>query len=184
MSKGSVVATLEQIEVYDSESGDLNVIIETPQGSRNKYKWDDKRRLFTLDGVMPAGSVFPYDFGFAPSTKGEDGDPLDVLVIMDAPAFTGCLVVARLIGVIEAEQTERDGVTQRNDRFIAVAAKSHNQRDITALDQLNASLVEEIEHYFIAYNEVRGKEFKPLARSGPARAKELVQEGAQRYKDS
>src|SRR5919202_6145584 len=96
--------------------GELNVIIETPKGSRNKYDYDEELRLFKLGGVLPSGAVFPFDFGFVPATLGGDGDPLDVLVLMDEPAFTGCLVVTRLIGVIDAEQTERDGETKPNDR--------------------------------------------------------------------
>lgn len=106
---------------FDRDSGDLHVIIDTPKGSRNKFGWDEERGLFELSGVLPAGAVFPYDFGFIPNTRGEDGDALDVLVLMDEPAFTGCLVASRLLGVIEAEQTEKCK-TERNDRLIAVAA--------------------------------------------------------------
>ena len=87
---------------FDRKSGELNVIIETPCGSRNKYSYDEERKLITLSGVLPAGAVFPFDFGFVPQTLGQDGDPLDVLVLMDEPVFPGCLVPCRLIGVIEA----------------------------------------------------------------------------------
>ena len=82
--------------------GELNVIIETPKGSRNKYNYDEGLRLFKLGGVLPSGAVFPFDFGFVPSTTGGDGDPLDVLVLMDEPAFPGRVVDVRLVGVIEA----------------------------------------------------------------------------------
>src|SRR5919199_1807176 len=104
---------------------ELNVIIETPKGSRNKFDYDEELGLFKLGGVLPAGASFPFDFGFLPATRGGDGDPLDVLVLMDEPAFAGCLVTVRLLGVIEAEQTEGDATT-RNDRLIAVAATSRN----------------------------------------------------------
>ena len=100
-----------QLPAFDPESGTLNAVIETPKGHRNKYKYDEKRGLFLHSGVLPAGAVFPFDFGFVPATEGGDGDPLDVLVLMDEPAFVGCLVPANLIGVIEAEQTE-DGKTE------------------------------------------------------------------------
>ena len=145
-----------RLPAFDPDSGTLNAVIETPKGHRNKYKFDEKRGLFLLDGVLPAGAVFPFDFGFVPSTLGGDGDPLDVLVLMDEPAFTGCLVPSNLIGVIEAEQTE-DGETERNDRLIAVAAKSRNHREIRSLDQIDENLVREIEHFFVSYNEVKGK---------------------------
>jgi inorganic pyrophosphatase len=158
---------------FDRESGDLNIIIDTPKGSRNKFSWDEKLRLFELSGMLPAGAVFPYDFGFIPDTRGGDGDPLDVLVLMDEPAFTGCLVRSRLLGVIEAEQTEK-GKTERNDRLIAVASKSRTNSDLQSITDLNPKLLEEIEHFFISYNEVKGKKFKPLGRYGPERARKLV----------
>ena len=151
-------------------------MIDTPKGSRNKFAWDEELALFELRGVLPAGAVFPYDFGFIPNTRGEDGDAIDVLVLMDEPAFTGCLVKSRLLGVIEAEQTETDGKVERNDRLIAVAAKSRTHGHLESLDQINGTLVDEIEHFFVSYNAAKGKRFKPLGRSGPDRAKQLVQE--------
>lgn len=164
---------IAKLPPIDRDSGDLNIIIDTPKGSRNKFAWDEKRQLFELSGMLPAGAVFPYDFGFIPNTRGGDGDPLDVLVLMDEPAFTGCLVRSRILGVIEAEQTEK-GKTERNDRLIAVASKSRTNSDLKSLTDLNPKLVEEIEHFFISYNEVKGKKFKPLGRYGPERARKLV----------
>ena len=170
---------ISKLPATDRESGDLNVIIDTPKGSRNKFSWDEKRGLFELTGMLPIGAVFPYDFGFIPNTRGGDGDPLDVLVLMDEPAFTGCLVRSRLLGVIEAEQTEK-GETERNDRLIAVAANSRTSGDLKSITDLNPKLLEEIEHFFVSYNVVKGKEFKPLGRYGPERARKLVQLSKQR----
>ena len=161
----------------DSKEADehlVNAIVESPRGCRNKYKFDEKLGIFSLTKVLPQGSVFPFDFGLLPNTKGEDGDPLDLLILMDEPAFTGCAVEVRLIGVIEAEQTERDGTTTRNDRLIAVAADSHNHSDIKSLHQLNDHLLEEIEHFFISYNAIAGKVFKPVGRFAAKRARKLV----------
>ncbi|HYY59648.1 MAG TPA: inorganic diphosphatase [Pyrinomonadaceae bacterium] len=165
-----------RLGAFDQDSGELNVIIETPKGSRNKFNYDEEFRLFKLGGVLPAGAVFPFDFGFLPETVGGDGDPLDVLVLMEESAFAGCLVRSRLIGVIEAEQTEEDGETTRNDRLIAVAANSRSHRDLRSLEDLNANMVEEIEHFFVSYNEIKGKRFRPLGRFGPERAEKLVEE--------
>ncbi|MDQ3930910.1 MAG: inorganic diphosphatase [Chloroflexota bacterium] len=167
------------LPAFDEESDDLNAIVDTPKHSRNKYEYDEKLRLFKLSGVLPAGAYFPYDFGYVPSTLGEDGDPLDVLILMDEPAFVGCLVPARLIGVIEAEQTERDGDTGRNDRLIAVAANSHAQKDVRSLEDVSGTTVDEIEHFFVSYNEVKSKRFKPLGRFGPDRARQAVERGIQ-----
>ncbi|MFL6540762.1 MAG: inorganic diphosphatase [Chthoniobacterales bacterium] len=165
--------SLSKLPLFDKETGNLLVIVDTPKGSRNKFAWDEKRRLFELTGILPAGAVFPYDFGFIPKTRGGDGDPLDVLILMDEPAFTGCLVATRLLGVIEAEQTEK-GKTQRNDRLIAVSASSRTNGHLKTLGDLNDKLIDEIEHFFISYNAAKGKKFKPLGRFGPERARKLV----------
>ena len=175
------VASMNTGGVAAFDDDDLNVIIETPKGSRNKYEYDEGLRLFKLGGVLPAGAVFPFDFGFVPSTVGGDGDPLDVLVLMDEPAFAGCLVRARLVGVVEAEQTERDGEVTRNDRLIAVASKSHAHARVRSLAGLSETLLDEIEHFFVSYNDFKGKSFKPLGRFGPKRARRVVEEGVRNY---
>ncbi len=175
MSK-STASILESLSPFDEKTNDLNVIIDTPKGSRNKYSFDEELKLFKLSGVLPVGNYFPFDFGFIPNTKGGDGDPIDILVLMDEPAFTGCLISARLIGVIEAEQTERDGKTVRNDRFIGVAMNSRIHTDVNSLDDLNEKLVDEIEHFFVSYNEAKGKRFEPLGRFDSQRAIKLIRE--------
>src|SRR5262245_4944086 len=88
-----------------------------------------------------------------------DGDPLDVLLLLDEPVSPGCKVPARLLGVLEAEQTE-DGATERNDRLIAVAEESHEHRDVRSLKDLSERLLQEIEHFFVSFNEMAGKQFK------------------------
>lgn len=158
------------------KSGALNVIIDTPQGSRNKFKYDPELGLFKLAHVLPVGAMFPFNFGYLPSTQAGDGDPLDILVLLDEPAFTGCLVPARLIGLIEAEQTF-EGKTTHNDRLLAVAVDSPNHQGIQTLDQVDAHLLDQIEHFFISYNAIRGKQFVPHGRSGPPRAQQIVAEG-------
>jgi inorganic pyrophosphatase len=170
------------LEAFDPQSQQLNVIIDTPKGSRNKFSFDEKVGLFKLSGVLPAGASFPFDFGFVPSTVGGDGDPLDVLLLMDEPVFTGCLVPSRLIGVIEAKQTERNGETMRNDRLVAVAVESPTHQNLKTLTRVNANLLKEIEHFFISYNNVKGNVFKPLGRFGPQRAMRLVKEGVEAFR--
>jgi inorganic pyrophosphatase len=167
---------LAHLPSWDSKSGACNVIIETMKGYRNKFKYEPETATFMLCKVLPCGAVFPYDFGFIPSTAGDDGDPLDVLVLMDTPCFPGCRIRCRLIGVLEAEQTE-NGKTLRNDRMLAVAEDSHDNKDIHSIKDLNKHLLKEVEEFFISYNEAVGKQFKPLSWRGPHRAKKLVQEG-------
>jgi inorganic pyrophosphatase len=163
-----------KIPPRNRETGAVHVIVETPKGHRNKLKYDEKLQIFKLSGVLPVGSSFPYDFGFIPSTRAEDGDPLDVLLLLDEPAPVGCLVEARLIGIIEAEQTE-EGETFRNDRAIAVAENSKTYTDVRSLNDLNKHLIDEITHFFASYNEARGKKFDVLAIKGPQSAMKLLE---------
>jgi inorganic pyrophosphatase len=181
MSTATSDINFHHLFTFDKESGDVNVIIETPKHSKNKYAYNEKLRLFKLKSMMPEGASFPYDFGFLPCTRGEDGDPLDILVLMEEPAFPGCLVECRLIGVIEAEQTEKDGKVNRNDRIVAVASRSILFKDIEKLKDLSDSLVEQIEHFFISYNQTEGKEFKVLDKGGPHRAKKLITAGQKKF---
>jgi inorganic pyrophosphatase len=165
---------------FDPDTGLLNAIVETIKGSRNKFSYDERLGLFRLKHVLPAGAIFPFDFGFVPSTRGGDGDPLDVLVLMDAPAFAGCLVPSRLVGVITAEQSARDGDVEENDRLVAVAADSHTHDAVRTLDDLADAMLDEIEHFFVSYNEARGKSFTPTARKGPEAARAIVDAATRR----
>jgi inorganic pyrophosphatase len=149
-----------------------------PKGSPNKYKFDEQWGVFRLNTVMPKGSYFPYDFGFIPSTLGEDGDPLDVLVFMDDPAPVGCVLTVRLIGAIKAEQREENSEWKRNDRLLAVATKSPTHAHIACLDDLRPRLLDEVEEFFANYTRQRGKMFNPLRRIGPREARKIVESGA------
>lgn len=139
----------------------LQVIIETPRGSRNKFSFDPDQKIFSLKKILPAGMDFPYDFGFLPRTIAGDGDPIDVLVLMDEPAFPGCLVPARLIGVICGEQL--DGKKRiRNDRLVAVVETTHLYANIKKLRDLPKHFVEELQDFFVNYHRLEGKEYKLL----------------------
>lgn len=161
---------------WNPKKVECKVIIETPKGHRNKFSYDEEYELFKLGGLLPEGLAFPYDFGFIPSTIGGDGDPLDVMVLMDEPAHVGCLLDVRLIGVIEAEQTE-DGETNKNDRLIGIALHSHTHDDVRSIDQIRTSLLDQVEEFFSSYNKSRGKKFEVKARLGPKRAAEVVESG-------
>ena len=165
------MAKLNRLPAFDDDC--LVVVIETPKGSSNKLAFEPRYDTFVLKGVLPAGAVFPFDFGFVPSTRADDGDPLDVLVLMDAPVFPGCVVLAQAIGVIEAEQTE-EGETERNDRLLAVADNSATHRSIRELSDLSPDLIAQIEHFFVSYNQAKGKRFEVKGRAGRKRALALV----------
>jgi len=175
---------IDAVTAYVRATHTLNVIVETPRGSRNKYKYDTTQGVFILKKVLPAGAVFPYDFGYVPGTCGEDGDPLDALLLMDEPAFAGCVIQARLIGVIEAEQTEVDGTKERNDRLVAVAIEAHDYYNLKSFKDIDQNLLRELEYFFVSYNQIEGKEFKLIAARGPAQARKLIDQGIAVYTKS
>jgi inorganic pyrophosphatase len=130
--------------------------------------------MYELSKVLPEGMVFPYDFGFVSDTHAQDGDPLDVLVLTDEPLFPGCLVECRLVGVIEMEQ-DVEGAMTRNDRLIAVAQPSLLYADVNDLNSLNATVLSQIEAFFVNYQNLRGIKVNVLGRQGPDRAHTILQ---------
>jgi inorganic pyrophosphatase len=162
-----------RLEPVRKSDGLLQVIVETPKGSRNKFSFDEEQEIFSLKKVLPAGMVFPYDFGFLPKTVADDGDPIDVLLLMDEPAFPGVLVPSRLIGVIEGEQV--DGKKKiRNDRLVAVADANHMYAMIRKLSDLPKQFLRELENFFVNYHELEGKEYKLLGCKGITEAETLI----------
>jgi inorganic pyrophosphatase len=173
---------LSYLPALDVENGNLTAVVETPKGSPNKYDFDDGCAAFRLAAVLPEGSSFPYDFRFVPSAVGEDGDPLDVPVSMDAPVPVGCVLMVRVIGVIEAQQRKKGEDWIRNDRLLTVATHAHTHAHVTDLHNLRPRLLDEIEAVFQNYNELTGKEFKPIDRSGPKKARKLLKKGAEAFR--
>ena len=173
---------LSETATFDKKTGALRIVIETPKGSRNKYDYDPECDCMELGTVLPEGMRFPYDFGFVPSTVGDDGDPLDILVLMDAPVIPGCVITARPIGAIEAKQKSKGEDWIRNDRLIAVAVHSQTHDSTKSLSDLRSHLVEEIKEFFVNYNRLRGRKFKPFAEAGPKAASKLIDAGMMIFK--
>jgi inorganic pyrophosphatase len=165
----------------DKKSNTCRVVIETPKGCRNKFDYDPAVEAFTLGGLLPEGLSFPFDFGFVPSTLADDGDPIDVMVLMDEPAHVGCVLAVRLIGVIEARQTE-NGKTTQNDRLIGVAVHSYNHENIRTIGELKKSLLDQVAEFFVSYNKSRGKKFKVTGMHGPSKAIKRLQQAITAYK--
>jgi inorganic pyrophosphatase len=174
MAKPKSLKSPTEMNPFDTGSKSLRVVIETPKGSRNKFEYDQELGCYRLHSVLPEGMSFPYDFGFVPQTKAPDGDPLDVLLLMDQPAFPGIVVESRIVGVIEAEQSEKKGKKIRNDRVIAVSVESHVHADIKGPKDLNSRMLDELQQFFVAYNKERGKEFKLLGCKGEKTAMKLI----------
>lgn len=164
----------------DKKTYECKAIIETPKGRRNKFKYEHDSGLFSLSNLLPEGFTFPFDFGFIPSTVAEDGDPLDVIVLMDEPAHVGCLLPIRIIGVVQVVQTE-DGEKTQNDRLIGVATRSFEFEGIKSVSELRPSLVQQITEFIGLYNKNSGKDDEVTGTSGPAKALQLLEESARRF---
>lgn len=156
----------------------IDVIIETPKGSAQKYDYVPNTPFFKMKKILPSGMVFPYDFGFIPKTKGEDGDPLDVIVISEFNSFPGVIIKCRIIGGIKAEQSEEKNSDKmiRNDRFLAVPKCSNIFEDVEKMDDLPGQITDQLEEFFVDYNKLEGKKFKALSKMGPKEAQKLIED--------
>ena len=137
----------------------MDIVIETPKGSVVKYKYDEKLKLFRLLKALPEGMAFPFDFGFVPGTKGEDDDPLDIMVISEFTTVPGAVVDGKLIGCLQAIQ-KNDGREYRNDRFIAVLTCSRVFGCMNDINELPSRIVEELKLFFANYIHAEGKEIE------------------------
>lgn len=165
----------------DSSTGVCRAIIETPKGSRIKFRYDPQTRSFMLRRILPEGMMFPFDFGFLPSTFGEDGDPLDIMVLLEAPAQMGCLIEVRIIGIIVSTQTE-NGVVKRNDRLLGVAVHSHTHGQLKTVRDISSVLLSQVEEFFVSYNKQRKRTFQIKEVGGPKKAIKLLNVGRQLFK--
>lgn len=174
-NRAKSLANPTRLKPIDKREGILQVIVETPKGSRNKFAFDPKQKIFALKKVLPAGMAFPYDFGFLPRTMASDGDPIDVLLLMDEPAFPGCAVRARLIGIIEGEQI--DGKKRiRNDRLVAIAEANHMYANIQNLKDLPDQFLRELQEFFVNYHRLEGKQYRLLGCKDTKTAFGLIKE--------
>jgi len=158
---------------FSKKEKHIHAVIETPKGCEAKYNYDPDTGMFKLKKILPKGMAFPFHFGFIPHTKAEDGDPLDVLVLLDELSWPGCIIESTLIGVMDAEET-KEGETVRNDRLIATAKASEKYNAIKDLTLMDDYLEKEIENFFNNYCNLEKKEFKVIAKKGPETAMKLL----------
>lgn len=157
----------------------MNVIIETSRGSPVKYSYRPDNGLFYAKRLLPPGMVFPFNFGFIPSTLGEDGDPVDIIILNEVPLIPGCLVKALLVAVIHAEQTE-NGKTYRNDRLVGALMDEESPKEFLK-ERLDDRQVAEVQFFFATYNHFSGKEFRVLGTGSAEQATQLVRAGEERF---
>ena len=156
----------------------IDVVIETPKGSKYKYKFDEEQNRFRVKKILPTGLAFPYDFGFIPGTKGDDGDPLDVMIFAEDSYLPGSVIECEIIGAIKAKQTS-DGETVRNDRIMGVPVMIMKKDKEMALEDFSKDKIRELENFFIYYNKMEEKEFKPLGILSAEETWKIVKEGSE-----
>src|ERR1700749_490567 len=163
-----------------SEDGDVHVVIETPRGSRAKFAYDPKLETFALTKSLLTGLTYPHDWGFVPSTKADDGDPLDVMVIHDAATFPGIVLTCRIIGILQIEQKSKSK-SERNDRLFAVPRRSHSERALEEVRALTRPIQEELEKFFIATDELEAKNLKIIGWRAPKGAGKAIKDAAKSF---
>jgi len=160
---------------------DVHVVVETPRLAGSKFKFDENLQLFVLKTALPKGLVFPYDFGFLPRTRGDDGDPLDVLVIADEPTFAGCVVASRVLGVIRAVQEQDGGPRVRNDRFVATPLDGAAGPRLDGLTDVDPLVLGQLEVFFTTFARTQGKSVVIEGRAEAKEAVQLIRDGAARF---
>ncbi len=153
-------------------------VIEIPRGSRNKYEYVEEEGYFKLDRVLYSPFHYPLDYGFIPRTLYDDGDPLDILVIMQDPTFPGCVIEARPIGLMRMlDKGEQD------DKVLAVPTEDPRFRDVKDLDDVPKHLLDEIAHMFSEYKTLEGKETEVQGWEGADAAKEAIVHAMELYEE-
>ena len=152
----------------------VTAMVECPRGINHKLEYDAEERRFKLSKILPAGLTFPFDFGFITDTKGEDGDPLDIIIVSEITSYPGTMIECRIVGSLAALQTERDGKTMRNDRYIGIPVVSQLFSEVKNLPDLAEAIINQLEAFFRNYNEQAGKAFKVLERNNAESAYQTI----------
>jgi inorganic pyrophosphatase len=167
--------------LYDLDPGSafpeiVRMVVEIPKGSSNKYEYDHDLDSFRLDRVLYSPVHYPGDYGFVPGTLASDGDPMDVLVLLEEPTFTGCVVEVRPVGVLNLVDQQ-----QSDQKIIAVLNRDPRYQEVHTLDQIFPHVRREIEHFFNIYKELEGRETSTLGWGNPAEARQVISDGRRAY---
>jgi inorganic pyrophosphatase len=184
------MSNLAKLALFDDENLTLHqepsyrCVVEAPRGSSVKIKYSPELKAFVMGRALVKGLTYPFDWGFFPSTLGEDGDPLDVMVMHDDVCPSGVVISAQVIGVLETLQRDKGDESIRNDRFLAVPVHSHRQDDLQNVDQLSKRMREELQRFFVISSGLEGRKLEFLGWRGPRHAKTLLDEGVKRFNRS
>src|SRR5580704_17389796 len=168
--------------LYDLDPGPdapelVRMIVEITKNSSNKYEYDGTLGVFRLDRALYSPVHYPGDYGFIPGTLASDGDPMDVLALVEEPSFPGCLIEVRPVGVLNMVDQE-----QKDQKIIAVLNRDPRYEQVHSLNQIYPHLRREIEHFFNIYKELEGRETSTLGWGDPAEARKVIGESRAAYK--
>ena len=175
--------TLKRVKLYDIDPGPdspeiVRVVIEIPKNSTNKYEYDGTLGVFRLDRALYSPMHYPGDYGFIPGTLAEDGDPLDIIVMVDEPSFTGCLMEARPVGVLGMEDSK-----ENDQKVLAVPNRNPRFDSIHTTDQVFPHTLKEIEYFFSIYKELQGVKTTMRGWGSPRDARRVITDSRQAYLD-
>src|SRR6201985_1525087 len=164
-----------------TDEGDVYVVVQTPPRSRAKFDYDPKIKTFTLSKSLLTGLTYPHDWGFVPSTRADDGDPIDIMVVHDAGTFPGIVLTCRVIGILQIEQQTK-GKTERNDRLFAVPRHSHSEQALKDVRDLSKPIRQELEKFFKATDELEDKKLTIIGWKGPKAAVQAIKDASKSFK--
>jgi inorganic pyrophosphatase len=169
--------------LYDIDPGPdlpelVRMIVEIPKNSTNKYEYDPKAGVFRLDRSLYSPMHYPGDYGFIPGTLAEDDDPLDVLVLVQEPSFTGCMIEVRPVGILNMVDAD-----QGDQKVLSVPTRNPRYDQIHTMDQIFTHVRREIEHFFAIYKELEGKVTRMEGWGGPREARRAITSSRQRFLD-
>ena len=156
------------------DDGSVSMVVESPRGSAVKLKYNAKVKVFTIARALPVGTTYPFDWGFIPGTRGEDGDPLDALAIHDSPTFPGVLLPCRVLGLVDVSQKAKKG-REKNPRFILMPDWNDRMGEFEEAAGLPQRLKEEIEQFFLNATFFTGKNARIEAWRGRQAAEKFIQ---------
>ncbi|MBP2046458.1 inorganic diphosphatase [Methanobacterium aggregans] len=153
-------------------------VIEIPRGSRNKYEYDKEKEAFILDRVLYSPVHYPAEYGIIPKTLWDDGDPMDILVLMDQPTFPGCIIETRPVGVMKMIDTG-----ENDDKILGVPVDDPRFKDVFDIEDLPEHLLDEIQHFFAEYKKLQGKKTEVLGWEGKEEAFDAIKRSIKLYED-
>lgn len=163
-------------DVEPGTSDEMNVIVEIPRGSKNKYEIDKKTGLIALDRVMHSAQDFPFDYGFVPKTLWHDGDALDVMILTTHPLQSGILVRARPVGFMEMIDSG-----DNDNKILAVPVDDVRWANVKDISDVNPHTLKEIEHFYSTYKKLQNKEVEVKGFKGKSEAKAAFSEALELY---